>query len=122
MHEYAENKSRVLSLARECLSAPESKSAPLLVYYFEGDREAHDDELQARLEIEFKRAWLDATSELEKEFGQPLVSEEYDETRWVPLSGVGGASLWQTKEGRLWVAYAHEDRETPYLLLVGKLP
>ena len=122
MYAYIDNKTQVLALAHKCLAVPGAQSEPLLVYYFEDDDEAHDDEFQAKLETEFNQAWLAATDELTKAFGLALVVEEYEETRWVPLSGVGGASSWRTDQGRLWVAYAHEDRETPYLLLVGKLP
>ena len=122
MYAYSENKTQALALAHKCLASPGEQSEPLLVYYFEDDSEAHDDELQGQLETEFNQAWLATTEELTRAFGPALVVEECEETRWVPLSGVGGASSWRTDQGRLWVAYAHEDRETPYLLLVGKLP
>ncbi|SRR6266705_3598874 len=122
MYAYTENKDQVIELARKCLAGHGEKSEPLLVYSFKDDNEAHDDDLQERLEAEFERAWREVTERLAEVFGPALVGEDYEETRWVPLSGVGGASSWHTEHGRLWVAYAHEDRETPYLLLVGKLP
>jgi hypothetical protein len=121
MFEYTENKSKAIELARQCLSASTNAMEPLSLYNFEDDLEAHDEELQGRLEVEFHDAWQFVTDELTRVFGPAAVAESEEEVDWVPLCGVGGASWWETSQGRLWVAYAHEDRETPYLLMVGSI-
>lgn len=120
MYEYIENKNKALELARQCLSAVAGTMEPLYLFNFEDDAEAHDDSLQERVAAEFDEAWLGVVEELNRTFGPATTAETEEEADWVPLCGVGGAAWWETKQGRLWVAYAHEDRETPYLLMVGK--
>ncbi len=120
MYEYAENRQQAVELANRCLSASDEAMEPLWLYQFEDDVEAHDETLQERLEGEFQEAWRSVTEELSQTFGPESSTDDADEVDWVPLGGVGGASWWETDRGRLWVAYAHEDRETPYLLMIGK--
>jgi hypothetical protein len=117
----AENNAQALELARKCLSADGPQMEPLLVYSFQSDVDAHDDVLQNRLITEFEEEWRKASVELAREFGAAVTAESCEETEYVPLNGVGGASSWQVAGKRLYVAYAHEDRETPYLLIVGTL-
>src|SRR5258707_14056730 len=119
MYTRADNNMRAVDLARKCLTTKEQHLEPLLIYRFEDDCTAHDDELQERLKVEFEEEWNRATGELAREFGQASIAISYDKTKYVPLNGVGGASSWQIGTKRLFVAYAHEDRETPYLLVVG---
>ena len=119
MYTKADNNASAVDLARKCLTAKERHLEPLLVYQFDDDGAAHDDELQARLKAEFESEWKQATGEVSREFGQASIAIADDETRYVPLNGVGGASSWQIGARRLFVAYAHEDRETPYVLVVG---
>ena len=122
MYEYAENKSKALELARQCLAADGESSELLLVYVFEDDEEAHDDKLQEKLEAEFRQLWLAVTEELNQTFGlgETYPLPEDGDIEWIPLNGIGGASSWDTDKGRLWLAYAHEDRETPIILMIGK--
>jgi hypothetical protein len=108
-----------IDLARKCLSEPGEQLEPLLIYQFQDDVVAHDDELQDHLKVEFEGEWKRATAEIALEFGEATIAILYDETEYVPLNGVYGASSWQIGKKRLFVAYAHEDRETPYLLVVG---
>lgn len=120
MYEYAENRRKALELARQCLSAPTDAMEPLYLYNFEDDSEAHDDSLLERVEAEFSEVWLGVVEEFTRTFGPAHTAETVEDAEWVPLCGVGGAAWWETEQGRLWVAYAHEDRETPFLLMVGK--
>jgi len=122
MYECGEHMSDVSAVAQTCLAYDGRHDEALLVYSFKDDNDAHDDALQERLWTEFRQTWLTATAELEKKFGPAVIAEKMEETRWVPLCGVGGVSSWKTDCGLLWIAYAHEDRECPFLLLVGKLP
>jgi hypothetical protein len=108
-----------IELARKCLSATGKELEALLIYQFEDDVAAHDDELQDHLKVEFEEEWKRATAEIAREFGAATIATLYDETEYVPLNGVWEASSWQIGKRRLFVAYAHEDRELPYLLVVG---
>jgi hypothetical protein len=108
-----------IELARKCLSEPEEQLEALLIYQFKDDVDAHDDELQDHLKVEFKGEWKRATAEIALEFGEATIANTYFETEYVPLNGVYSASSWQIGKKRLFVAYAHEDRELPYLLVVG---
>ena len=121
MYTKAENNLSAIELARKCLAATTKQLEPLLIYQFENDFDAHDDELQDRLEAQFEEEWKKAVAELERAFGIGATATSHEETRYVPLCGVGGACSWQIGETRLYIAYAHEDRETPYLLVVGTL-
>lgn len=120
MYERPEDGSNIIEVARRCLGADAESCEALLVYQFESEVDAHNEALQVNLETEFKDAWLRATSELETEFGPATVEEDAEETDWVPLCGVGGVSSWRIDQRVLWLAYAHEDRETPYLLIIGR--
>ena len=110
-----------IDLARKCLSATDKQLEALLIYQFKDDVAAHDDELQDHLQSEFEEEWKRATAEIAREFGAATIATSYDATKYVPLNGVGGASSWQIGKRRLFVAYAHEDRELPYLLIVGTI-
>src|SRR5262249_9613666 len=116
---YTKFDSNAIDLARKCLSATDKQLEPLMIYQFKDDVAAHDDELQYHLQVEFKEAWKRARAEIAREFGTATIATLYDETDYVPLNGVYGASSWQIGKKRLFVAYAHEDRELPYLLIVG---
>ena len=71
----------------------------LLFYQFKDDREAHDDELQHRIEVEFEKEWKKATTEVAREFGAATVAVDYHDTAYVPLNGVGCVSSGQLATG-----------------------
>jgi hypothetical protein len=71
MYEYAENRRKVLELARQCLSAAAGAMEPLYLYNFEDDAEAHDDSLRERVAAEFDEVWLGVVAELTKTLGLP---------------------------------------------------
>jgi hypothetical protein len=116
---YTKTDSSAVGLALKCLAAEGKQLELLLIYQFKDDAEAHDDELQRRLEVEFEKEWKRATTEIACEFGAATIAVDYNDTRYVPLNGVGGVSSWLVGDKRLYVCYAHEDRELPYLLVVG---
>jgi ABC-type uncharacterized transport system substrate-binding protein len=116
---YTKADSTAVALARKCLEAGGRPLELLLIYQFEDDAEAHDDDLQERIEMEFEKEWKRATTEIAREFGAATIVVDYEDTRYVPLNGVGGASSWLIGNKRLYVSYAHEDRELPYYLVVG---
>lgn len=121
MYSKAEGGATALELARACLAKPGQPMELLLMYSFEGDVDAHDDDLQDRLEISFKNEWSSCVAVIEKEYGPASIGTTCDRTDFVPLNGVGGVASWRIAGRRLWVAYAHEDREIPWLLMVGVL-
>lgn len=105
-------------VARQLLASTKPSIAELWVRPFEDDAGAHDDDLQAQLDREFVAAFEEAQSELTKQFGQPArVGQEYDEA--VPVSGTFRFAIWSAGDQNLWLAAAHEDRECPFVLLLG---
>jgi len=105
-------------IARQLLASPKASIAELWIRPFEDDSAAHDDDLQAQLERDFVTAFEEAQSELTEQFGRPArVGDDYDES--LPLSGVFRLAIWSTGDQNLWLAAAHEDRECPFVLLLG---
>ena len=107
-----------LPVARQLLASPKASIAELWVRPFEDDAAAHDDDLQAQLDRDFVTAFQEAQSELSEELGRPArFGQEHDEA--VPLSGVFRFAIWSVGDQNLWLAAAHEDRECPFVLLLG---
>ena len=92
--------------------------AELWIREFEDDVEAHDDALQERLEREFIVAFDEAASELTAEYGPPARVSQEDE-QVVPMGGTFRSAVWWIRDNELWLAAAHEDREVPFVLLMG---
>lgn len=121
---FADNEASATDLAQICLGKAGMHMEPLVMYWFNdkrGDEDAHDDELQNRLEVDFERRWKEATVHLEQTFGPAEIGISEAETEFVPLNGVGGAASWVVNKRRLFTAYSHEDRELPWVLVVGAL-
>jgi hypothetical protein len=108
-------------VARKLLAAPAGNIGELWVHPFASDEAAHDDAMQAQLERDFAAAFEAARSELAADFGPPLRFGEAAEDA-VPLNGVFCAAVWSAGDRQLWLAAAHEDREMPFLLLMGTAP
>ena len=107
-----------VQLARLCLSTGEDLEV-VRIHQFADDVEAHDDARQARLYAEFKIAFSIALSQLESVFGSAELADAERDVPFVPLCGVFCAASWVANGKRLYLAAAHEDRECPYLLVVG---
>jgi hypothetical protein len=111
---------RTGKLVRKLLEADEDGLEELKVYKFplDDDGPAQDDELQEKLTTEFESAFKSAKAELAKTFGKP-VRTGVDDHENIPLNGVFRFAIWQVQAKLLWLAAAHEDRELPYVLILG---
>ena len=107
-----------IDAARICL-AGEEVMVLLRVRQFVDDVEAHNDQIQDQLEREFEEAFEIASSILSAEFGHGSASSEDEEDDFVQLSGVFSLTTWDVAGKQLFLAAAHEDRETPFFLVVG---
>jgi hypothetical protein len=107
-----------VTLARELLRQGDETLEELLIHEIRDDEEAHDDAAQDRLERDFVAAFDEALRRLRSAFGEPLrLGDEDDDV--IPLCGVFRWAVWEPGGKTLFLAAAHEDREVPYLLMLG---
>src|SRR5262245_39208183 len=102
---YTKADSTAVALASKCLEAKGRPMELLLTYQFKDDADAHDDDLQQRIEMEFEKEWKRATSEIAREFGAPTIVVDDEDTAYVPLNGVCGASSWLIGNKRIYVSF-----------------
>jgi len=108
---------RALQLAPKLLKKGEGLEE-LRLYEFDGDEEAHDDELTERLYDEFSAEAERVREALTKKYGQPSRAGTSGD-RAVKLNGVFRYALWDVEGSRLFVAAHHEDRGVPVILWIG---
>jgi hypothetical protein len=108
---------KLIKLADQCLASEGMET--LRIYEFKEEEEARDDERQEELAAEFKAAFGEVATSLQSHLGEGVIAATEEEMAEVPLGGVFCAAFWQVGSKRLFVAAAHEDRETPYLLMMG---
>ena len=104
--------------AESCLAGGEPM-ALLRIYQFKDDVEAHDDDLQEHLSKSFLEAFHTAASALDIAYGSHTNIDVDNDFDSIPLCGVFRAASWNAAGTNLYLAAAHEDRETPYLLLIS---
>jgi len=104
--------------AQSCLAGSDPV-ALLRIYQFEDDVEAHDDALQKRLRSDFSESFFEVANVLDGAFGPRTELDVEDDLEMIPLCGVFHAASWNVDGTGLFLAAAHEDRETPLLLIVG---
>jgi hypothetical protein len=111
---------QTVELAKACIASGTDIEV-FKLYRFTGGLEAHDDRVQEQLERDFQHAFSQAHSELEAAFGcaTTLDLDDDDDAHLVPLCGVFAAASWSIGKTRLYLAAAHEDRETPFILAMG---
>jgi hypothetical protein len=109
-----------ITTAQRLLATRVGEIAELWVRPFEDDISAHDNAIQEKLSADFIDAFEDASFGLSAQFGQPFPAGE-DENEAVPLCGVLRSAIWSVGGRKLWLAAAHEDRECPFLLLLGTM-
>jgi hypothetical protein len=111
----------VVDTARRLLAAGQDDMDDVGLYQFDfskGDAEAHDDARQDGLRREFIADCEAAIAELTAAFGPPHEIGD-DDIDVVPLNGVFKFAVWELAGQKLYVAAVHEDRECPYLLMLG---
>ena len=107
-----------ISLARELLGRDKSSLEVLEIHQFRDNAEAHDDEAMDRLHANFESTFERVQSELSASFGEPIrTGNDHDED--IPLGGVNLFAVWSVEAQLLYLAFAHEDRELPILLMMG---
>jgi hypothetical protein len=107
-----------VSAARGLIDSRLESFAELWIREFKDDVEAHDDKLQEQLERDFIAAFVESVEDLTDEYGPPArLGEEGDDS--VQIGGVFRFAIWRIRDNELWLAAAHEDRELPYVLLMG---
>ena len=107
-----------IEAAESCLAGGEPMVL-LQIYQFQDDVEAHDDVLQEKLSNRFLQAFQEAANALDDTYGPHTEFDVEDDVDSIPLCGVFRAVSWGVAGNNLYLAAAHEDRETPYLLVVG---
>ena len=102
--------------AESCLAGGESM-ALLRIYQFKDDVEAHDDDLRNTFQKASWRRFI--RRRVRWGTGSHTNIDVDNDVESIPLCGVFRAASWNAAGTDLYLAAAHEDRETPYLLLVG---
>lgn len=105
------------TLACELLGRAKARLEDLEIHQFRDDAEAHDDEAMQRLHADFESKFERAQSDLSVSYGEPIRTGDDDDEN-IPLCGVGRFAVWQVESKRLYLAFAHEDRECPVLLML----
>lgn len=108
----------VVQKARQLLREPPGDVHELRIYEFDDDEDAHDDDFQTQVEQSFVESFDALVEMLSTEFGQPAIVGEADHNA-IPLTGVFKFACWNVGEKTLYAAAAHEDREEPFLLVIG---
>lgn len=107
------------SLAQRALDGDDVLEAVEL-FEFSGDEDAHDDAFQEKLERQFEAKFDDACDVLAGELGEPSRTGSADDDA-IPLCGVFRFALWEKAGRGVYLAAAHEDRECPFLILIGNV-
>lgn len=108
----------VAKLARKLLQASGEQTELLRMHDFKTDVASHDDDLHDRLCLEFSSEVDQAARELSKAYGRPFRTGAKD-CDLIPVNGVVRYAVWKLGARRLFVAAAREEREVPFLLLLG---
>jgi hypothetical protein len=122
-HKYGD----VVGLARASLSSSEPM-LPVTVYFPPDDEVAHDDDEQARLHAALESDFNTARKRLTAEFGPSWLGKRDPHSgEWDAKSAQVGIvahqiAWWSVGDRELFIATSKEDRETPFILVVGALP
>jgi hypothetical protein len=106
------------NIARELLGCAKASLEDLEIHQFGDDAEAHDDEALQRLYADFEAKFERAQSELSASYGKPVRTGDNDDED-IPLNGIGRFAVWDVENKLLYLAFAHEDRGLPVLLMLG---
>lgn len=110
-----------VSKAVKLLAKPEPAFVELRLFEFEDDADAHDEGLIEERYAEFTESFNKAVVSLTKKFGPPVRGARGEQVD-IPHCGIMQYSLWDVEDRGLYVAWCHEDRELPIMLVLGTLP
>jgi hypothetical protein len=106
------------AMAKKMLAGGESDLEELRIHEFADDDSAHDNEAIEKLYETFSSHFDRVREELTKQYGEPSrIGNEDDDA--IPLNGVFRFAIWTVNEAQLFAAAAHENRETPIVLMLG---
>lgn len=105
-------------VARELLSRDRDSLETLEVRPFAREVDAHDDRFQQALTEEFESKFETVKIGLIQEYGQPSRTGDAKDKN-IPLNGVIRFAVWEFGSKSLFLAAAHEDRECPFVMMMG---
>jgi|GEM_PF-4238117 len=108
----------VADLAQQSLQSTRSSAKSVLNFEFHDEEDSHDDEFQEAAHDHFSRQYGESQEELIAVYGDPIETGDNDHSM-IPLSGVFQYAIWDLGSRKLFLAVAHEDRETPLWLQLG---
>jgi hypothetical protein len=109
-----------INLANDLLGREKASLEDLEIHRFRKDAEAHDDEAIQRLYDDFEGKFMRAQSELSAKYGQPVrTGDQYEKDIHIPLNGIIRFAIWKVESKPLYLAFTHEDRGLPILLMLG---
>jgi hypothetical protein len=108
-------------LAEKLLEAGSEDMELLREHDFKDDEAMHDDALHERLRAEFSAELDEVKEAISRLYGKPIQTGNKD-NRLIPLNGAVRYAVWRAGKKRLFVAAAREERECPFLLVLGVIP
>jgi hypothetical protein len=107
-----------IAAARRLLRGKKNACEEIEERTFSHDKEAHDDELQERLEQSFAKKLKSFRKKLSTVFQEPTETGT-DNHCDIPLNGILEYAIWKVSGKSLYLATVHEDRELPWLIVLG---
>lgn len=109
---------RIVALAKSLFSQRGTKMEDVEVYEFLDDEAAHDDALQQEVCCKFERRFASLKKLLSDEFGPPALAGHSHRDIHVNTALF---AMWEVprKTKRLFLGMSHEDRELPYVIVLG---
>lgn len=108
----------VLAMAENLLKQRKSRHEVIDCREFFSDVEAHDDELQTSLEENFLANFQKYERSVTGRYGSPGTNGNNDHPG-IPHCGVLRYAIWTIDGQSLYLALTHEDRELPFLIVMG---
>jgi hypothetical protein len=108
----------ILAKADGLLKSRKSKFEDVDYRELYDDEEAHDDELQGKLEASFLANMVSYEKVVSVKFGLPT-EVGTDEHKSIPINGVVRYAIWTVGKKRLYLAVSHEDTELPWVTYLG---
>jgi hypothetical protein len=108
----------ILKTAEGLLKGRVSRCVDLDYRQFADDAEAYDDGVQQATEAVFLDNMASYEMILTAKYGPPTAAGEYEHER-IPVNGQVRHVMWKVGRQRLYLAVSHEDREMPWVTLLG---
>jgi len=106
------------ALANSMIEDEDTDLEELQVHELADDAAASDEAAIAGLYQQFNSDFDDVAAELSVQYGEPAYAGDVD-TDAIPLNGVFRYAIWNVEDKHLFLAAAHQDRESPIVLMLG---